>query len=50
MDLDGTLAAGTSTGGLMMKSKGRVGDTPVIGAGLYADKLTGNEPSHFPNS
>jgi beta-aspartyl-peptidase (threonine type) len=31
------LAAGTSTGGLTNKWRGRVGDTPVIGAGTYAD-------------
>src|SRR5262249_23870518 len=34
---DGTLAAGTSTGGLTNKLPGRVGDTPLIGAGTYAD-------------
>jgi cyanophycinase len=34
---DGRLAAGTSTGGLTNKMPGRVGDTPVIGAGTYAD-------------
>src|SRR5207302_1542359 len=32
-----SLAAGTSTGGLTNKLRGRVGDTPVIGAGTYAD-------------
>jgi L-asparaginase / beta-aspartyl-peptidase len=32
-----TLAAGTSTGGLTNKARGRVGDTPLIGAGTYAD-------------
>ncbi len=37
MDKNGNLAAGTSTGGLMNKSFGRVGDSPVIGAGTYAD-------------
>jgi beta-aspartyl-peptidase (threonine type) len=34
---DGTLAAGTSTGGLTDKLPGRVGDSPIIGAGTYAD-------------
>src|SRR5206468_1141674 len=34
---DGTLAAGTSTGGLTNKLRGRVGDSPLIGAGTYAD-------------
>ena len=35
-DRAGNLAAGTSTGGLSAKHAGRVGDTPVIGAGTYA--------------
>jgi beta-aspartyl-peptidase (threonine type) len=34
---DGGLAAGTSTGGLTDKLPGRVGDSPIIGAGTYAD-------------
>lgn len=37
MDINGNLAAGTSTGGMMMKEFGRVGDSPIIGAGTYAD-------------
>jgi beta-aspartyl-peptidase (threonine type) len=37
---NGTLAAGTSTGGLTDKLPGRVGDSPIIGAGTYADKDT----------
>lgn len=36
-DACGNLAAGTSTGGLTAKEWGRVGDTPIIGAGTYAD-------------
>ena len=36
-DSCGDLAAGTSTGGLTAKEFGRVGDTPIIGAGTYAD-------------
>ncbi|MCG2842816.1 isoaspartyl peptidase/L-asparaginase [Sandaracinobacter sp. RS1-74] len=36
-DVNGNLAAGTSTGGLTGKSPGRVGDAPVIGAGTLAD-------------
>src|SRR5256885_88993 len=36
-DGKGRLAAGTSTGGLTNKLPGRVGDSPVIGAGTYAD-------------
>lgn len=37
LDRAGNLAAGTSTGGLTNKRWGRVGDTPVIGAGTYAN-------------
>lgn len=39
-DTHGNLAAATSTGGMTAKSPGRVGDTPVIGAGTYADNNT----------
>ena len=37
LDEHGNLAAGTSTGGLTNKRHGRVGDSPIIGAGTYAD-------------
>ncbi|MFP4003062.1 MAG: isoaspartyl peptidase/L-asparaginase, partial [Alphaproteobacteria bacterium] len=37
LDRHGNLAAGTSTGGLTLKRFGRVGDTPIVGAGTYAD-------------
>ena len=37
LDREGNLAAGTSTGGIMGKKFGRVGDSPIIGAGTYAD-------------
>ncbi|WP_246167106.1 isoaspartyl peptidase/L-asparaginase family protein [Sphingomonas piscis] len=37
LDSHGHVAAGTSTGGMMGKKWGRVGDSPVIGAGTYAD-------------
>lgn len=37
LDRNGNLAAGTSTGGMSNKRWGRVGDSPVIGAGTYAD-------------
>ncbi|GAB5349158.1 isoaspartyl peptidase/L-asparaginase family protein [Alteriqipengyuania sp. 357] len=37
LDLEGNMAAGTSTGGLTGKRWGRIGDAPVIGAGTYAD-------------
>ena len=36
LDARGHLAAGTSTGGLTAKQWGRVGDSPIIGAGTYA--------------
>ena len=40
LDAEGNLAAATSTGGLTYKQFGRVGDSPVIGAGTYADNAT----------
>jgi beta-aspartyl-peptidase (threonine type) len=40
LDMAGNLAAGTSTGGMTNKKFGRVGDSPVIGAGTYADNQT----------
>jgi beta-aspartyl-peptidase (threonine type) len=39
-DRSGNLAAATSTGGMLGKTPGRVGDTPIIGAGTYADNAT----------
>ena len=39
-DLNGNLAAATSTGGIVNKRMGRIGDSPIIGAGLYADNET----------
>lgn len=38
-DANGNLAAATSTGGVTNKQVGRVGDTPVLGAGCYADDV-----------
>lgn len=40
LDMDGNLCAGTSTGGMTNKRFGRIGDSPVIGAGNYADNET----------
>jgi beta-aspartyl-peptidase (threonine type) len=40
LDQHGNLAAGTSTGGLTNKKFGRIGDSPIIGAGTYADNAT----------
>ena len=37
LDSRGNLAAATSTGGMTNKLPGRVGDTPIVGAGCYAD-------------
>ena len=39
-DPEGNLAAATSTGGVVNKRIGRVGDSPIIGAGVYADNET----------
>jgi beta-aspartyl-peptidase (threonine type) len=40
LDKNGDLAAGTSTGGMFKKRWGRIGDSPVIGAGTYADNAS----------
>ncbi|HEY4311821.1 MAG TPA: isoaspartyl peptidase/L-asparaginase [Pirellulales bacterium] len=40
LDKQGNLAAGTSTGGLTNKKWGRVGDSPILSAGTYADNAT----------
>jgi beta-aspartyl-peptidase (threonine type) len=40
LDADGNLAAATSTGGMTAKQFGRVGDSPIIGAGTFADNFT----------
>jgi beta-aspartyl-peptidase (threonine type) len=40
IDRDGNLAAATSTGGMTNKHSGRIGDSPVIGAGCYANNRT----------
>ncbi len=39
-DQKGNLAAATSTGGMVNKRHGRVGDSPIVGAGVYADNET----------
>jgi beta-aspartyl-peptidase (threonine type) len=41
LDTEGNLAVGNSTGGTLYKHPGRVGDTPIIGCGLYADNVLG---------
>ncbi|WP_298263994.1 isoaspartyl peptidase/L-asparaginase family protein [uncultured Lutibacter sp.] len=40
IDKNGNIAAGTSTGGMTNKKYGRIGDSPIIGAGTYANNLT----------
>ena len=40
IDIHGNLAGGTSTGGMTNKNYGRVGDTPMVGAGTYANNNT----------
>ncbi len=40
LDAEGHLAAATSTGGMTNKQVGRVGDTPLVGAGTYANDAT----------
>ncbi len=40
LDAKGNLAAGTSTGGMTNKKYGRVGDSPIIGAGTYCNNAT----------
>ena len=41
LDRTGTVAAGASTGGIARMLPGRVGDTPIIGCGVYAENETG---------
>jgi beta-aspartyl-peptidase (threonine type) len=41
LDADGNLAAATSTGGTFNKLPGRVGDSPLVGCGAYADNRSG---------
>jgi beta-aspartyl-peptidase (threonine type) len=41
LDRSGTVAAGASTGGIDLMLPGRVGDTPMIGCGVYADNQSG---------
>jgi beta-aspartyl-peptidase (threonine type) len=41
LDMFGNIAAGTSTGGMTNKKYGRIGDSPIIGAGTYANNETG---------
>lgn len=40
LDKDGNISAGTSTGGMTNKRYGRIGDSPIIGAGTFAENST----------
>ncbi len=41
LDMNGKMTAATSTSGLFMKKKGRVGDSPIVGSGFYVDSTVG---------
>lgn len=41
LDVHGNIAAGTSTGGITYKRAGRIGDSPILGSGLYVDARVG---------
>jgi beta-aspartyl-peptidase (threonine type) len=41
IDNEGNVAAATSTGGFPLKLPGRIGDSPLIGCGTYADNMSG---------
>lgn len=41
IDKDGNIAAATSTGGMTGKMVGRIGDSPILGSGTYADNNAG---------
>lgn len=41
LDQNGMLVAGSTTSGLAFKMHGRVGDSPIIGSGIYVDKGVG---------
>ncbi|RRD39453.1 N(4)-(beta-N-acetylglucosaminyl)-L-asparaginase [Leptotrichia sp. OH3620_COT-345] len=41
LDVYGNMVSGTSTSGLFMKKRGRIGDSPIIGSGLYVDNEVG---------
>jgi beta-aspartyl-peptidase (threonine type) len=43
MDRWGNVAAATSTGGITMKLPGRVGDSPIVGSGCFADNELGGK-------
>jgi beta-aspartyl-peptidase (threonine type) len=47
LDRNGNLAAGTSTGGMTNKQYGRVGDSPIIGAGTYAFSMQFNSEGMY---
>ncbi|MEO0239903.1 MAG: isoaspartyl peptidase/L-asparaginase family protein [candidate division WOR-3 bacterium] len=50
VDRNGIIVAGTSTGGIFLKMKGRIGDTPCIGCGTYANSLCAVSATGFGES
>lgn len=44
IDASGTVVAGVSSGGISLKVPGRIGDTPVFGAGCWAQNSRGDKP------
>lgn len=46
LDAEGVLTAGTSTGGMTNKLTGRIGDTPSLGAGFWAEEWEETSPIH----
>ena len=46
LDAEGVLTAGTSTGGMTNKLTGRIGDTPTLGAGFWAEEWEETSPIH----
>lgn len=47
VDAQGCVAAATSTGGITMKLPGRVGDSPIVGSGCFADNELGGKIKAF---
>ena len=41
LDKNGSMSVGTSTSGLFMKQRGRIGDSPIVGSGFYVDSKIG---------
>ncbi|KAI5200799.1 N-terminal nucleophile aminohydrolase [Aureobasidium subglaciale] len=50
LDSDGMLCVATSTGGLTNKLPGRIGDTPTLGAGFWAEQWTDQQSNYHPQA